>query len=1106
MKTITARMKPSIPTRFAALAAVLIGFADLSWAQTTVYVLANDGASLRTVPTSNPAAASAPISISGVNAGETLVAIDVRPQNQQLYALGVNATANTATLYCLSPQSGTAGVVGTAAGIAFVDATGNPVDFADPATVGWDIDFNPAVDRLRVVAGSLTFRVNPNTGASVDGDLGGATGSVAGVNPDGTVNGSTTTVSGAAYTNNQPNNGSLTTLYTLDPASDALFIQNPPNAGTQINGLPVTFGGGPLDFSGAAGFDIVPGVNVASSNAAATLGSGLALLTVGGTTGLYSINLVNGSTSLFGTVSGRSMAVRTEIGAAIALSANGASLVRFGTATPGTTNTVAVGTGSLSLGETIVGIDFRPQTGQFYALAVNHTANTGTLYLLDPQTGSLTVVGAQNSISNGALDFPDPATAGYGMDFNPTVDRLRVVTSRGLNFRVNPITGQLAAVDSDINALPSGSTGVSAAAYTNSFAQSLSGGTTTQYTLDGASNSLFIQNPPNSGTLTSQLNVTVRGTPLDFTDVNGFDIPSSVRVSASGSAATGRGWLAATVAGNTELYQLDLSTGVATDAGTIGAGSTPLSGLAVFTTPAAIVRNSTNAVLADGADTIDFGVVNLATEIFGNGIDDNFNGQVDEAEFVAFKTITLSNDGSQPLSYSTSTTSSVFRVTANSSGTVAVGDFVEIEVGVSPDAAMSFTETLTITTNDPANAAFDITLKAEAFLAAVADAAVVTTGDTRLYPLANDGATSGFFITGVSDPEIIISANGRMLIIPASFAGGSFTYTSSDGSQNAQATVTVTFGTQVVAPVAYSGLLFTANGDIIGSANVALSSKGIATVQILGGAGKTSTKIAVPTIPSTGVNFTSFGYTQLARKADGTFDVAIFALGGEIRGTLLPVQKTAVVAKHHIALAGGGYAIANVSAKGGIKLTGLLPDGVPFTGTSALRDNNTIAFYTAVKGPKPPSTVGGELTVASLAKTDVSGTLVWVKLPQLSGVKGLYLAGANGVLTANGCLYTGSAPLPTGNGTLKLVGGDLAADETNPVIISTGGIPTPAASSALKTWTGVKPKLGKFSATIAVPGIPKPVKGSGLYLPKSNSAWGFFPGKTIGGSIELKVP
>ena len=59
----------------------------------------------------------------------------------------------------------------------------------------------------------------------------------------------------------------------------------------------------------------------------------------------------------------------------------------------------------------------------------------------------------------------------------------------------------------------------------------------------------------------------------------------------------------------------------------------------------------------------------------------------------------------------------------------------------------------------------------------------------------------------------------------------------------------------------------------------------------------------------------------LQRKIDGTLEISLVALGGNIGGTLLPVQKTATVAKHHIALAsidvalpGGGFAIATVSA------------------------------------------------------------------------------------------------------------------------------------------------------------------------------------------------
>jgi hypothetical protein len=111
----------------------------------------------------------------------------------------------------------------------------------------------------------------------------------------------------------------------------------------------------------------------------------------------------------------------------------------------------------------------------------------------------------------------------------------------------------------------------------------------------------------------------------------------------------------------------------------------------------------------------------------------------------------------------------------------------------------------------------------------------------------------------------------------------------------------------------------------------------------------------------------------------------------------------------------------------------------------------------------------------------------------------------NTFLDANGSLFDGTAALLTGNGTLNLSGGDLGGNETNPVVISAAGIPA-VPTGALKTWTGVNKKVGKFTATVTVPGITKPVKGSGLYLPKSNRAWGFFPGKTVGGRIELTVP
>ncbi|AWM39918.1 FG-GAP repeat protein [Gemmata obscuriglobus] len=532
--------------------------------------------------------------ITGVTGSETLVGIDFRPQNGLLYGLGVNAAADTATLYAISTRTGVATAVGTAGSIAFTTDGTTVVDLPDPATVGYGFDFNPAADRVRVVAGSLNFRADPNTGAGVDTDNNAGNG----INPDGPVNTGTTSVDAAGYTNNQPNNGSITTLYTLDATSNSLFIQNPPNAGTQVSVQTITLGGSTLDFTAVNGFDIPAGVNAPSSNAAVTAGSAFAVLNDGSTTGLYSIDLVNGQATLIGNVGTgatavQGLAIQSDQGGfpAIALSDDGASLLRFNTASPGTVTTQAISTGSLAANEVLVGIDFRPATGQLYGLGVNATADTATLYLIDPQTGALTAVGTPSSITFSGVDLP-PATAGYGLDFNPTVDRLRVTTGSGLNFRVNPNTGAPAAatVDGAIIGLPAGSTGVSATAYTNSFGQPLSGGVTTQYTLDAASDSLFIQNPPNNGTQTARIPITVGGAPIDFTDVNGFDIPAGVRVGTSNTAVTsGTGYAALTVNGVTRLYAINLVTGEATSLGSVGAGATALAGLTLAAAPAGTI-------------------------------------------------------------------------------------------------------------------------------------------------------------------------------------------------------------------------------------------------------------------------------------------------------------------------------------------------------------------------------------------------------------------------------------------------------------------------------------------------------------------------------------
>ncbi len=224
----------------------------------------------------------------------------------------------------------------------------------------------------------------------------------------------------------------------------------------------------------------------------------------------------------------------------------------------------------------VVGIDFRPQTGQLYVFGVNASANTGTLYLVEPNSGVATGAGPPGQIVlvDGAGNPIDLPAGGYGMDFNPTVDRIRITTDTGLNFRINPTTG--APVDGDAGAaginpdgsISGGSTGVSANAYTNSYGGAL-------VTTHSVSNSLLIQNPPNAGTQTAQVAVKLAGSTLDFTSVNSFDIPAGVTVSTANSAAAGFGFAGLTVGGVTSLYTINLVSGEATNLGAFGFGNNP---------------------------------------------------------------------------------------------------------------------------------------------------------------------------------------------------------------------------------------------------------------------------------------------------------------------------------------------------------------------------------------------------------------------------------------------------------------------------------------------------------------------------------------------------
>ncbi|MBL8765251.1 MAG: DUF4394 domain-containing protein [Phycisphaerae bacterium] len=162
---------------------------------------------------------------------------------------------------------------------------------------------------------------------------------------------------------------------------------------------------------------------------------------------------------------GASPTAQAELVYGITGGSAGGSLVSFDSATPGTVTTVGSLSGVLS-GHAVRAIDFRPATGQLYALS--HNGAAGQVYTVNLTSGALTTVGA-------GFSFAASPSSRISMDFNPVVDRIRIVTGDTQNLRVHPGTGALVLNDTAL-AYDAGDANAGApafvvgAAYTNNFA------------------------------------------------------------------------------------------------------------------------------------------------------------------------------------------------------------------------------------------------------------------------------------------------------------------------------------------------------------------------------------------------------------------------------------------------------------------------------------------------------------------------------------------------------------------------------------------------------------------------------------------------------------
>ena len=220
-------------------------------------------------------------------------------------------------------------------------------------------------------------------------------------------------------------------------------------------------------------------------------------------------------------------------------------LYSFDSSSPAGIKTIGGLSGIVS-GQTIQSIDFRPLDGTLYALSSG--GGQAQIYTVSLGTGALTTVGASFALAS---------TGALSIDFNPTVDRIRLVSTDGTNLRLLSTGGVVSPPDTNLT-FNGGTPSVTGVAHTNNFAGAT---TTTLYAYDARNEDIdtigSVGGTPTSPNTGQMFKVGGPGVTAANTNV-GFDI----------SGAAGVGYLSLDDVNSTtfsdEFYTVNLGTGALT--------------------------------------------------------------------------------------------------------------------------------------------------------------------------------------------------------------------------------------------------------------------------------------------------------------------------------------------------------------------------------------------------------------------------------------------------------------------------------------------------------------------------------------------------------------
>jgi hypothetical protein len=267
-----ARIKRGLATAtaLAATTAVVAGLGSSSSAAATpglrAFGITSDGTLMATFTTDKPQVLDWVAVVTGLQGDQRLIGIDFRVQNNTMY--GVGDAGGVYTITTPTPPV-TEDVVVKKVSQLTVQLYGT----------NFGVDFNPAADRLRVIS---------DNGQNLSHNLNDGTTTEQTVLTTPPATGPTKGVTAAAYTNNDLNGDTGTTLFDINTITDQVVIQSPPNLG-----FLVPTGALGLDAGPNAGFDISAGL----TNGKTTSNSAFATLVPPGssTSSLYSVDLLTGA-------------------------------------------------------------------------------------------------------------------------------------------------------------------------------------------------------------------------------------------------------------------------------------------------------------------------------------------------------------------------------------------------------------------------------------------------------------------------------------------------------------------------------------------------------------------------------------------------------------------------------------------------------------------------------------------------------------------------------------------------------------------------------------------------------------------------------------------